>query len=202
MSQNKKIHWTVKIGALAGLFTALAGLIVAIDQLFPDLGSILLEKINISKASEPTTWNGVFQQFEEDTDNPENFKSVVNSEEMELIFSRTKVTGTVKATGTDVNTQKVWEQSGYRKGDFLVLSYQRTDESVPGIGTYFLERQGGDSDTYIGYWEGLDCDVKSIVHCPYVLSQGNVKDIKKDFKKHLQTPCEKINSSSNFSSCT
>lgn len=195
---------------IAGVLTALATLFTSIGapEFFPDkakkIGLGFLTPENVEQPTTPTTtWNGVFHQFEKDINNPREFVSKIATEKVKLAFSETKVTGKSEATGTSPSNPKGWEQSGYKKGNYLVLAYQRIEEGIPGIGTYFLERDGGGNNTYVGYWEGLDCNLKTIVHCPYVLSKDDVNSIKKDFKNHLNTPCETINSpgNSNITSC-
>ena len=193
---------------IAGVLTALAAVFTSIGapEFFPvqakKIGLGFLTQENVEEpTAQATTWNGVFQHFEKDTENRGDFVSKIATEKVQLAFSGTKVTGKSEATGTSSSNPKGWEQSGYKKGNYLVLAYERIEKDIPGIGTYFLERNGSGNNTYVGYWEGLDCDVKSIVRCPYVLSKDDVNRIKGDFKDHLKTSCEKINSPGDFSSC-
>ena len=195
MSQNNRPN----LAGWAAILTAIATLITAIG--FPNYFLHIVGKLNPNKVPQPISWNGVYGDYRKDLNNQKGFKPYIATEEIELIFSENEVIGKSKATGAGSNAQR-WEQSGYKKNDFIVFAYQRVDENVPGIGTYFLERQGDDSDTYVGYWEGLDCNVKNIIHCPYVLSKDSVEDINKDFQQYLQTPCEEVGSPSSFSSCS
>jgi hypothetical protein len=210
-SQSKpKKDCVSALTAIAATLTAIAAVLTSIGapDFFPDiakrigLGS-LTPKDEEQPKTKPAIWYGLYRDFKEDPNNSGKFIPYLATEEIELTFSENKVTGKSKATGID-NQEQRWEQSGYKQHDFLVFAYQRVNEEnedVPGIGTYFLKRYGNDGKTYVGYWEGLNCEMNKIVHCPYVLSTANASSIQDDFNSYLQKQCQTKNLTDNLDKC-
>lgn len=88
------------------------------------------------------------------------------------------------------NPSESWKLNGTFESDreYLLLRYQITQSTNFGAGTYVLKRDKTETNTYFGYWFGIDRTLKEVVCFPYVLSQYSPDQAKIKFEEYLNRP--------------
>lgn len=103
-------------------------------------------------------------------------------------------TGVVSEGGHQI--EKTWRFSGQRTGEALALTFttlpDKNDAAPSGIGVYQLQRLG--SYTFTGTAIFWDCESRSFLQCPYVLSPDNIDPAtaKSRWPQVLGRKCERL----------
>ncbi|MES2706741.1 MAG: hypothetical protein V4726_09090 [Verrucomicrobiota bacterium] len=95
----------------------------------------------------------------------------------------------IEQNGQKIN--RIWELTGYRVADCLVLSYFTSSETNGGYGVYFFKKRG---TAYNGYWLGKEALSGTHVKSPYVLTTEEIStdNLIKTYPI-LGNKCEEVN---------
>jgi len=127
---------------------------------------------NVVVATSATTYYGYYGDLDK------NDKTTIRQETLQLSEGSVVITGTSTGVVMDEGNQvqKNWRYQGQRDADALALTFttipDKNDSEPSGIGAYQLQKLG--SATYTGTAIFWDCELRSFVQCPYVLSQQNI----------------------------
>jgi hypothetical protein len=177
MASNQNSSWLDKVKTGISIIVGLSAVCLIIYNIY---SGVRLKKVGIpgivefefgekAEATGLHDWYGFFGDWDD------NRSTYVTREVITLNFENDRrVTGVTKGLviEADKEVSKTWEFQGFYTADYLVLTYL-TKEPIPrGIGSYFLQRSGGDE--YVGVLIARDCKNKVILKCPYALSKNDM----------------------------